>query len=355
MQNRITGTFGTTQVGGMHNFRKVNDEYGISLVGEARIPRREHIVCERVIELYERGELNFSFEIRYTEDHVVKDNGILYIDVAEHNVITGMAIVSVPAYEESYALSLVAEEKRIDDSDEEENKGVENMGKAEKIAEQQIEMTEEVVAVSEEAKPEENQTIAEETVETVVSEEVVAEENAVAEETVAEETEDESKDEEVVDETEDKEEDPEEAVAETETETSTAQSEADWAEAHAKIMALEAEIQNLIALKAAADAEIERLRAFEVEIHAIQAAREAEELARNQETARAFAQKQGLDVNEEAVAAAIQSLDYTAIAQMTMAKEPKTTESNVSVAGYAVVEPMKIKSRFENVLKRVSQ
>lgn len=105
MQNRITGSFGTTQVGGMLNFRKVNDEYGISLIGEARIPKREYTICERVIELYERGELNFSFEIRYTEDHVVEKDGILYIDAAEHNVITGMAIVSVPAYEESFALS----------------------------------------------------------------------------------------------------------------------------------------------------------------------------------------------------------------------------------------------------------
>ena len=105
MQNRITGSFGTTQVGGMINFKKVQDEYGISLIGEARIPKREHVICERVIELYERGELCFSFEIRYTEDHIVKKDGVLYIDAAEHNVITGMAIVSVPAYAESFALS----------------------------------------------------------------------------------------------------------------------------------------------------------------------------------------------------------------------------------------------------------
>lgn len=56
MQNRVTGTFGTTQVGAMLNFRKVYDEYGISLIGEARIPKREQVICERVIELYERGE-----------------------------------------------------------------------------------------------------------------------------------------------------------------------------------------------------------------------------------------------------------------------------------------------------------
>jgi hypothetical protein len=56
MQNRITGTFGTTQVGGMLNFRKVSDEFGISLIGEARIPKRERTICKRVIELYERDE-----------------------------------------------------------------------------------------------------------------------------------------------------------------------------------------------------------------------------------------------------------------------------------------------------------
>ena len=39
-----------------------------------------------------------------TNTVVIKD-GVVYIDAAEHNVITGMAIVAVPAYEESFALS----------------------------------------------------------------------------------------------------------------------------------------------------------------------------------------------------------------------------------------------------------
>lgn len=379
MQNRITGSFGTTQVGGMLNFRKVNDEYGISLIGEARIPKRERTICERVIELYERGELNFSFEIRYTEDHIIKKDGVTYIDAAEHNVITGMAIVSVPAYEESFALSLVAEERtEVDNSDEEVNKGVENMDKAENIVTEEA-IAEEIVVANEEAKPEntseqavaetveteavaETEAIAEEAVAEEVSSEEATAEEVVAEattETVAEEAED-PEDDENLKETEDPEDPDEEekpAKAErtvAELEMALAKTEADWAIEHAQFMALEAEIADLRANKAVMDAEIERLRAVEAELAAINAAKDAEEKARNEEKARLFAEKQGLNTQDEAVASAVKSLDYKAIAELAMAQEPAIPTPSVSVAGYAAMESMKIKNRFENVLKRVS-
>ena len=377
MQNRITGRFGTTQVGGMLNFRKVSDEYGISLIGEARIPKREHTICERVIELYERGELNFSFEIRYTEDHVIEKDGVLYIDAAEHNVITGMAIVSVPAYEESFALSLVAEEREVDNSDEEVNKGVENMDKAENIVTEQA-VAEEEVSVSEETKPENTseQAVAE-TVEAVAQTEAVAEETAsedvtaeeatteeaVAEattESVAEEAEDpeDHEDPKETEDTEDPEEEEKPAKAErtvAELEMALAKTEADWAVEHAQFMALEAEIADLRANKAVMDAEIERLRAVEAELAAINAAKDAEEKARNEEKARLFAEKQGLNTQDEAVASAVKSLDYKMIAELAMAQEPVKENPVVSVASFAAAEPMKIKSRFENVLKRVGE
>lgn len=375
MQNRITGAFGTTQVGGMLNFRKVQDEYGISLIGEARIPKRERTICERVIELYERGELNFSFEIRYTEDHIIKKDGITYIDAAEHNVITGMAIVSVPAYEESFALSLVAEERtEVDNSDEEVNKGVENMDKAENIVTEEA-IAEETVVANEETKPENTseQAVAEtteadavaETVEAVAGETATEEataEEVVAEattETVAEESED-PEDEDPKDTEDDDKPDEEEKPAKAERtvaelEMALAKTEADWAVEHAQFMALEAEIADLRANKAVMDAEIERLRAVEAELAAINAAKDAEEKARNQEQARIFAEKQGLDMADEAVASAVASLDYKAIAELAMAHEPAIPAPTVSVAGYAAAEPMKIKNRFENVLKRVSQ
>ncbi len=134
-----------------------------------------------------------------------------------------------------------------------------------------------------------------------------------------------------------------------------AKTEADWAVEHAQFMALEAEVADLRALKAAADAEIERLRAVEAELAAINAARDAEELVAKQNKASAFAQKQGLDIADKAVAEAIKSLDYTKIAELSMAQETADPTPAVAVASYATVEPMKIKSRFENVLKRVSE
>lgn len=264
-----------------------------------------------------------------------------------------MAIVSVPAYAESFALSLVAEEHmEVDNSDEEVNKGVETMeSKAEMIVEEQAIAEETIVeeTVAEEAfaseteKPEAEVTEAEvATVEEIVAEEVPAVE-AVAE-TDNDEDEPETEEE--------KPEDEKEAVAEEE--TAVAQNEADWAEMHAKLMALEAEVQKLNAMKAAADAEIERLRAVEAELYAIQAAKEAEELAYKQDQARIFAQKQGLDIKLDEVASAIASLDYTKIAELTMAQESFTAEPEVTVASYAAFEPMKINNRFENVLKRGS-
>ena len=376
MLNRVTGTFGTTQVGGMRNFRKVKDEFGISLIGEARIPKREATVCKRVIELYNRGELNFSFEIKYTDKHVVKKDGILYVDAAEHNVITGMALVSVPAYKESFALSLVAEERtEVDNSDEEVNKGVENMDKAENIVTENIEApaiaeAEEAAMVSEEAKPEivaeeaaqetaEVEIAAAEETEAPATETVVSEEAVVAEEDPED---DEKKDdpetsEDNADDNDD--EDAEDAKKEERTvaelEIALAKTEADWAAERAHFMALEAEIADLRAAKAAMDAEIERLHAVEAELAAINAAKEAEELACKQEKARAFAQKQGLDTNEATVASAVASLDYQKIAELAMEQEPAIAEKVVTVASFATTDPMKIKSRFENVLKRVSE
>ena len=138
-----------------------------------------------------------------------------------------------------------------------------------------------------------------------------------------------------------------------ELETALAKTEADWAREHAQFMALEAEMEALRADKAVLDAEIARLRACEAELAAMNAAREAQELAEKQEKARAFAQKQGLNVASKAVAAAIESLDYTKIAELSMAQEPAKETPVVSVAGFAAADPMKIKSRFENVLKRV--
>lgn len=84
--DRRTGRFETTQVGGFFAFTKVMDEYGASLFGEARIPKREEDVCACVAELYDMGILNFSFEIVCASDAVVEIDGVTYIDAAETNL-----------------------------------------------------------------------------------------------------------------------------------------------------------------------------------------------------------------------------------------------------------------------------
>lgn len=349
MLNRMSGEFKSTQVGGMRNFRKVEDEYGISLVGEARIPKREALVCQRVMELYEMGALNFSFEIRYVQADTVIDNGVTYVDASENNVLTGMAIVSVPAYAESVALNLVAEAEEMETSDADE--GDEKMDEAENKVETEVEVAEQI--------PAEETVVAEsevtENVEAVAETEVVAEE-AVAEEAEEkpEETEDEKPDEgEVAEAACGKEDDK--ALAE-QIESLKAELEgrnAEFADLQAAHAAVEAEIAQLRAERAQLDAQMEALYAEHAELEAIRAAREAEALMNKQNTARAFAEKQGLDSNDEAVAQAIAELDYAKIAELSMAGEPvQENITQVTVASYGVVPQMQIKGRFDRVLAR---
>ena len=58
-----TGQFQSEQIGSFFSFAKATDEFGVSLIGEARIPKRSPTLCETILKMYERGDLNFSFEI----------------------------------------------------------------------------------------------------------------------------------------------------------------------------------------------------------------------------------------------------------------------------------------------------
>ena len=111
--DKKTGRFGTTQIGSLCNFYKVEDEYGTSLMAEARIPKRDIDICRSILDLYAIGCLNFSFEISYDPADTVIIDGVRYVDASEHNVLKGVAVVSVPAYVESTALSLVAEDHEV--------------------------------------------------------------------------------------------------------------------------------------------------------------------------------------------------------------------------------------------------
>lgn len=121
MLDKRTGRFLTNQIGSFKSFEKQEDEFGISLYGEARIPKRDFDICNAVAEMYDLGILNFSFEICYAEEDTVVLEGVKYVDTGDSNALTGMAIVSVPAYPEATALSMVAEDKSDDDSEFEDD------------------------------------------------------------------------------------------------------------------------------------------------------------------------------------------------------------------------------------------
>lgn len=109
MLDRETGQFQSEQIGSFFSFAKATDEFGASLIGEARIPKRDPRLCETLLRMYQAGTLAFSFEIQVSE--ITEADGVAMIDAAEGNELIGMAVVSTPAYPEATALALVAEDK----------------------------------------------------------------------------------------------------------------------------------------------------------------------------------------------------------------------------------------------------
>ena len=110
------GEFQSEQIGSFFSFAKASDEFGVSLIGQARIPKRSAQLCETILCMYEAGTLSFSFEIMASD--VSERDGVMVIDAAEGNELIGMAIVSVPAYPEATALQLVAERQEEHEMDE---------------------------------------------------------------------------------------------------------------------------------------------------------------------------------------------------------------------------------------------
>lgn len=110
------GEFQSEQIGSFFSFAKASDEFGVSLIGEARIPKRSAQLCETILRMYEAGTLSFSFEIMASV--MSERDGVMVIDAAEGNELIGMAIVSVPAYPEATALQLVAERQEDHEMDE---------------------------------------------------------------------------------------------------------------------------------------------------------------------------------------------------------------------------------------------
>lgn len=154
MFNADTGEFGTKQIGSIRLFRKEDDEFGTSLIAEGRIPKRESDICNALMELYNCGQLNFSFEIKYEKDATEEKEGVLYVKQNENNALTGVAVVSVPAYKESVALNMVAEQDKAEAEGVEDKMTLEEvMAKLEELV-KRLDETDKQVKELTEQKPE---------------------------------------------------------------------------------------------------------------------------------------------------------------------------------------------------------
>ena len=323
MYNRVTRKFSSTQIGSLTDFYAETDNDGVmSLYATARVPKREQEICLRLAELYELGKLNVSVELSYNPEHTFIKDGVLFIDANEDNALTGLAVVSTPACPDATALDMVA--SVADDSEEivaESEERTSERGEDEPMEKEQkltAEIEEQEVANAE------TDELTEITAETIddgnVSETVVAEESKATVDGTAEEA---------------KEDDKETSCAETQeanaeviehsVDTHECVDNSGWygdkpvhvIEYHERIIETMEEAGTVIA---ELENQIAELTEIKGKYDKMVAEAEAKALAEKQEQAKAFAERQGLDVNETAVAEAIMALDYTKIAELTMAQ-----------------------------------
>ena len=331
MFDRKTGEFYTSQIGAITNFKKVQDEYGSSLIAEARIPKRETEICERIMDLYELGTLNFSFEIKYIRDATVEQDGVCYVDANDANALTGVCVVYTPAYRESVALNMVAE---TDSEETDANIEVKKMTLEEAMAalaqkDEELANKDQLIAERDNAISEKDNAIAE------LNQQINELNSAIAakkEKSCGEEMDEEEK------EVEDEEEDEGKAVAKAEDESESETATASW-----ELQCKQEEIDRL-------RVEIASLTAARDELEKIKSEMAAREMEANQAMAKAFAEKQGLDSAEEAVAKAIAELDYRAIAELVMSKEsPVDTNEKIATASF-MGDGFEMKGRWDDLL-----
>ncbi len=293
-----SGEFESEQIGSFFSFAKAADEFGVSLIGEARIPKRNPRLCETLLAMYNAGTLSFSFEILVNE--MVERDGMLIIDAAEGNELIGMAVVSTPAYPEATALKLVAENKY-----EEEPKTMDENLK--RIAELEAKLK-------------------------------LAEEQA--------------KDKDKEDELKKKEEELEEAAAKKkECEAELAQAQLALTDKETALAEKDATIAERDARIAELDAQIAELTPFKAEVETLKAEKAAAELAAKQQELTAFAEAQGLDVAAETVAAAIKGVDYAALIAE-VSKQNKKNETKPVVASYAMTNGLPAKGEYGDLLDK---
>lgn len=347
-----SGTFDTEQIGGFNQFRADVKEGVTTLYGTARIPKRQTQLCQRLAEMYAAGKLHVSFEVRFDPEKTVEMDGVRFVDAGDKNYLSGMCVVSVPAFKNADALNMVAERQdpvqevaQANASDNEVNKmDVENVNAEAEV----VEAVEEVVAEQTE------ETVAE----VAESQEDAAEQN---EETVSDEQHEEAElVHECVEIREEVNVDPdgecppvhviEERHVLVETIEETVNEEA---AAEEPAVDYEKIIADKDAIIAGLMAQIDELKPYKEQIEAMKAEQEKAERLRKMECAREFAKCQGLDDEDADVKAAIDALDYEKLAEMSMAKKREC--ASVAVASYAMSGSVGVILEYGGLLARKGQ
>lgn len=352
----VNGKFYSTQIGALTEFYSETDDDGItSLYATARVPKRETEICACLYELFLNESLSFSFEVRFNPEHCVEKEGVRFITDNPDNCLTGVAVVSVPAYESAVALDLVAEQKQTDAPDEDivscaeqDERGEEQMEKENLTAE----VNEEVVQTEEP----ETETVVAETTEEVVETATEVETVVAEEQEVAENAENDQPIESAVAETQE----ANAEVLEHSVDTHESIEQCPYSgepvhviEYHERIIETMEDAGTVIAELEAKVAELEEIKS---KYDAMVAEAEAKILAEKKEQAKAFAEKQGLDMNDTAVAEAVENLDYAKIAELTMAQvkedEPKQEEKSSTVTLASFVELNVSEDKYGGLLSR---
>lgn len=290
------------------------------------------------------GNLNVSFEIRYSPDNVVVKDGVCFVDAADENVLTGMAVVWTPAYADANALDMVAEANADSESDNVAADGTSNEGDEKEMPNENEVLTSQVEQHAEDTKIEET-AIAEDQLAETVEAKAETEENEEKKPEAKEEKKEEAQAEilhqsvEVTERIEQcGDEEPVHIVEERAVVVETLDNDPGRiiAEKDAKIAELENQIAELNKIKA--------------EYDRIVAEAQAAELEAKKNKAKAFAEKQGLDTENEKVAEAIASMDFEAIASLAM--ENEKASPTTQVASYVIKTNMEINSEYGGLLER---
>lgn len=104
--NSKTGQFKSQMIGSFVDFTTNQNGEILELLGECRVPKRFEKTTAALQELFDNGNLLFSYEVSVGE--YTSTDGIKFVDKSPKNAIFAMAVVSNPAVVSAKALTLCA-------------------------------------------------------------------------------------------------------------------------------------------------------------------------------------------------------------------------------------------------------